>query len=168
MPNTPAQIGLGMSAFACSAEVPPAAVRQAQALFDATGASLELPSERFLDPATAISGSGPAYVFYFIEYFLKAAREMGFSERESELLVAQTVLGALSLWTSSGESPAMLRQKVTSKRGVTEAGVKVLDQKHFGDALVACTRSVRRKCVALAREGSPRQARNRRNFRRQK
>jgi pyrroline-5-carboxylate reductase len=149
MPNTPAQIGMGMSVFTASKDVPKKGREQVQELFEAAGLSLYVEDEKFLDAATAISGSGPAYVFYFIEHMLKAAKELGFSVDDSEMLVAQTLAGALGLWTASGESAEELRARVTSKGGTTEAAVQRFDAGSMGAILVEGIKRADERCREL-------------------
>lgn len=149
MPNTPAQIGTGMSVFCSDASVPAAAVERVVALLDAAGKTIRVQDESLLDAATAVSGSGPAYVFYFIEHYIRAARELGFSQEEARLLVGQTIAGALRLWIDGKESAEQLRAQVTSKGGTTEAGIAELERGRFGEVLREATKAARRRCKEL-------------------
>ena len=85
-----------------------------------------------IDAATAISGSGPAYLFYLGEQMVKAAMELGFSESEASQLVQQTIFGSAQLWLHSGESPGTLRQRVTSPGGTTAAAIEKFDDMNLG------------------------------------
>jgi pyrroline-5-carboxylate reductase len=124
MPNLPAQIGMGMTAFTSSDEVTRIELVTVQNLLNTTGKTIYVESEDAIDAATAISGSGPAYVFYFMRAMMESAKEMGFSESESELLVSQTFRGAVELHNKSSFSCNEWIQKVASKGGTTEAALK--------------------------------------------
>jgi pyrroline-5-carboxylate reductase len=141
MPNLPAQLGQGMTAFTSSEEVTRIELVTVQNLLNTTGKTLYVEKEEAIDAATAVSGSGPAYVFYFMESMMQAAREMGFSPSEAGLLVGQTFLGATELYLASGLSCQEWIQRVASKGGTTEAaiarfGEDLLD-KRIGDGLKA-------------------------------
>lgn len=123
MPNLPAQLGQGMTAFTSSEEVTRIELVTVQNLLNTTGKTLYVEREEAIDAATAISGSGPAYVFYFMESMMRAARNMGFSPSEAELLVGQTFLGATELYLASNLSCPEWIQRVASKGGTTEAAL---------------------------------------------
>ncbi len=152
MPNTPVQLGLGMSVYFAAPEVAKAGVKIVQEICEATGASFAVSDEKLIDAATAISASGPAYVYYFIEHFIKAAQGLGFSPDEAELLVGQTLTGSLGLWSASGESPQTLRERVTSKGGTTEAALTVFEARKIGDALVEGIERADARCRELQKE----------------
>lgn len=135
MPNTPALIGLGATALCAGAAATPADLDACLALFRAVGVAVTL-EERLLDAVTGLSGSGPAYVFLAIEGLLRAAREQGIPDAEGELLVKQMVLGAATLAMRGPQSPAELRRAVTSPKGTTEAGLRVLADRGFEQSLV--------------------------------
>jgi len=120
MPNTPALVRSGMSGLYALPEVSAAQRDQAQAILDAVGETLWLQDETMLDAVTAISGSGPAYVFYFIEALQQAARELGFNAEEARRLSLATFVGASQLAATSEEDVSVLRTRVTSKNGTTE------------------------------------------------
>ena len=124
MPNLPAQIGMGMTAFTSSDEVTRIELVTVQNLLNTTGKTIYVEKEEAIDAATAISGSGPAYVFYFMRAMMESAKEMGFSESEAELLVSQTFRGAVELHNKSNFSCNEWIQKVSSKGGTTEAALK--------------------------------------------
>jgi len=136
MPNTPALIGRGIAGLFARSEVTAAQREQVQALFEPTGQWLWVSREDDLDAVTALSGSGPAYVFYFIEALRRAALEMGFSTADAQKLVLGTFDGAVRLAQASDEDVAVLRQLVTSKGGTTEAAIRVLDDEGVSSALV--------------------------------
>ena len=119
MPNTPAQIGLGMTVWTCAAELSPAHRAQAQAVFASFGEELFVDDERYLDMATALSGTGPAYVFIFMEAMVDAGVHMGFSRRVAEQLVLQTVRGSVEYARQAGRHLATLRNQVTSPGGTS-------------------------------------------------
>jgi pyrroline-5-carboxylate reductase len=137
MPNTPAQVGMGMSVYFAAPEVTPRQARAVEALLGASGEVLAVANEDAIDAATAVSGSGPAYVFYVAEHWMLAAQRLGFSEPEARQLVQQTLLGATALWKQLGGSPAVLREQVTSKGGTTAAALEAFHGQALGEALEA-------------------------------
>ena len=124
MPNLPAQIGMGMTGFTSTEAVSKEELLWIHNLLNTTGKSLYFENESQLDAVTAISGSGPAYVYYFMEAMIEAARTMGFTQNQAELLVEQTFLGAVHLVKKSNYSCQEWIEKVASKGGTTEAAVK--------------------------------------------
>lgn len=131
MPNLPAQIGMGMTGFTASAEVSRAELLMVQNLLATTGKTIYFDDEEKLDAVTAISGSGPAYVFYFMQAMMDQALEMGFSPREAELLVEQTFLGAINLLGGSKLTCKEWIDRVASKGGTTEAALKEFASKEI-------------------------------------
>lgn len=127
MPNMPAQVGKGMSGVCKGKNASVKDIKTACKIFDAIGQTIVM-SENMMDALTAVSGSGPAYVFYFLECMVGAAQSLGFSKKESIELVRQTVSGSFHLLAELKESPVDLRKKVTSKGGTTEAAMKVFEQ----------------------------------------
>ena len=125
MPNTPAQVGRGVTGVSTGARASAADVALVRALFETVGAVVEVPESQ-LDALSTISGSGPAYVFLLIEEFVKTAIAKGFSAEQAKLLVEQTFLGASELLAATGEDPAELRRRVTSPKGTTEKAIEVL------------------------------------------
>ena len=120
MPNTPALIRSGMAGLYALPAVSTVQCGQAQDILEAVGETLWLQDEAMLDAVTAISGSGPAYVFYFIEALQQAARELGFNAEDARRLSLATFLGASNLAAGSTEDVSVLRARVTSKNGTTE------------------------------------------------
>ncbi len=120
MPNTPALIRSGMTGVYALPAVGAAQREQAQSILAAVGETLWLEDEAMMDAVTAISGSGPAYVFYFIEALQQAAQDLGFNAEDARRLSLATFLGASKLAASSAEDISMLRERVTSKNGTTE------------------------------------------------
>ena len=127
MPNLPAQIGMGMTGFTSTEAVSKEELLWVHNLLNTTGKSLYFENEEQLDAVTAISGSGPAYVYYFMEAMTEAAREMGFTQSQAELLVEQTFLGAVHLVKKSNYSCSEWIEKVASKGGTTEAAIRTFD-----------------------------------------
>jgi pyrroline-5-carboxylate reductase len=127
MPNLPAQIGVGMTVFTSSNEVTRIELVTVQNLISATGKAIYVEDENMIDAATAVSGSGPAYVFYFMDALIKSAQELGFNKAESELLSYQTFKGAIELFNTYDFSCEEWIKKVMSKGGTTEAAFQLLN-----------------------------------------
>jgi pyrroline-5-carboxylate reductase len=128
MPNTPAQIGQGITVWTATPEVPPQQRQQAEALLGALGEQIYVDDERYLDMATALSGTGPAYIFMFMEALIDAGVHMGFSRRDSEKLVLQTMRGSVEYAAASGLHPAELRNQVTSPGGTSAEAIYYLEK----------------------------------------
>jgi len=128
MPNLPAQIGMGMTAFTSTDEVTRIELVTVQNLINTTGKSIYVANEPLIDAATAISGSGPAYVWFFMNALIQAGRKLGFNESEAELLVSQTFQGAIDLFHQSDFSCDEWINKVASKGGTTEAALRSFAQ----------------------------------------
>jgi pyrroline-5-carboxylate reductase len=126
MPNTPAAIGKGMMVVFSQPSVPTATRAFVHDLLSASGAVSEIADEALMDAVTAVSGSGPAYVFHFIECLTAAAEQAGLPAQTAKMLAMQTVFGAASLAATSGEEPGELRRQVTSPNGTTAAALAVL------------------------------------------
>ena len=123
MPNTPALVGEGMSVYFASEVVNDEEREWIRKLFSSCGKCMEVESENAIDAATAVSGSGPAYLFYLAEQMIEAAKNLGFQAEQAETLVKQTLKGA-SLLLQEQESAAELRRRVTSPGGTTESALK--------------------------------------------
>jgi len=128
MPNTPAILGCGMSALYAAPAANASECNLAESILSAVGETLWLSDEDALDAVTAVSGSGPAYVYYFIEALEEAARHQGLDAAAARQLTLQTVLGAARVAAEGSEEPATLRARVTSKGGTTEAALQCLDE----------------------------------------
>lgn len=135
MPNTPARVGTGMSVWTCTGEVNEAQKQQTKTILAALGEELFVDNEDYLDMATALSGTGPAYVFLFMEAMIDAGVHMGFSRRVAEQLVYQTVEGSVDFARDSGRHPAELRNMVTSPGGTTADALYQLDKGGFRTVL---------------------------------
>ncbi|MBK7001700.1 MAG: pyrroline-5-carboxylate reductase [Rhodoferax sp.] len=131
MPNTPALIGKGISALFARAAVSEPQRRQIERIAASTGEYLWLSSESQLDAATAISGSGPAYMFYFMETMTAAGIEMGLTHEQAYKLTVATFIGAGELARTSSDPPEILRQRVTSKGGTTHAAITSMEDNHL-------------------------------------
>lgn len=128
MPNMSAQIGMGLVGWT-SVNLTSKDKQAVQTLLSPMGHEIYFADEGKLDAVTAISGSGPAYVFYFMEALFEAAHKLGFTDEEATSLTLGTFVGSSVMVNISGNSPAALRAKVTSKKGTTEAAIKVFDKK---------------------------------------
>lgn len=133
MPNTPALIGAGIAGLYAPAEVSEAEKRQAEAILGAVGTTVWIGDESLLDAVTAVSGSGPAYVFWFIEQLARAGESLGLPAEVSKKLALETVLGSAKLAVQSADSPAVLRERVTSKGGTTEAALKAFEEQKLAE-----------------------------------
>ena len=151
MPNTPALIGQGIAGLYARAAVDEAACAEVEALFAPTGTSLWVDHEDDLDAVTALSGSGPAYVFYFLEAMMQAAVEMGLSEAQGRALAQATFAGAAALAHQSPLSPEALREQVTSKGGTTFAAIASLDASGVKAAFVQALHAARDRAAELGR-----------------
>lgn len=127
MPNTPALVLKGMTGLFAEESVDSADRQSAESVMNVAGATLWVDTEDQMDAITAVSGSGPAYVFYFLEALERAAVELGFDERAARQLAGQTFIGAVQLATESDEAFATLRARVTSKGGTTERAISTLE-----------------------------------------
>ena len=146
MPNTPALIGAGVTGLFALPGVSEDEKRQAEQVMQAVGSTVWVDDESRMDAVTAISGSGPAYVFLFIEALQQAAGELGFTPQAARQLALDTVLGSARLAAQSADPASVLRERVTSKGGTTEAALRVMDERALKDivtaaAAAACARS---------------------------
>jgi pyrroline-5-carboxylate reductase len=135
MPNTPALLGMGMTAFAAATEVGLSDIRKVENLINSTGRAVFLEKEDLLDAVTALSGSGPAYYFYLVKQMIDAGISMGFDPAMSALLVKQTMLGSYHLMQTSDKSLDELIQAVASKGGTTEAALKTFMERGVGEGV---------------------------------
>lgn len=152
MPNTPAQIQAGVTGLYAMPSVTPAQISQADLILSAAGTTLWLDSEQKLDAVTAISGSGPAYVFYLIEALQQAAVELGLSNAEAKQLSLATFKGASLLADISETSIATLREQVTSKGGTTEQGLLSLQQSNVQQAIILAAQKAYERAKTLGIE----------------
>jgi pyrroline-5-carboxylate reductase len=149
MPNTPALIGQGIAGLFAREAVSAAERAQAEALLAPTGRLLWVAQEADLDAVTALSGSGPAYVFYLLEAMEAAAVQMGLPPEQGRALAQATVAGAAALAAQSSDAPAVLRAQVTSKGGTTHAAISSLEAAGVGPAIVAAIRAAQHRAGEL-------------------
>jgi len=152
MPNTPALIGRGIAGLYARDAVTAAERAEAEALFAPTGAVLWVALESDLDAVTALSGSGPAYVFYFVEAMMQAAAEMGLTPDQGRQLALATFDGAAALAAASSEPPEALRAQVTSKGGTTHAAISALEDSGVKAAFVKSLHAARLRARELGDE----------------
>jgi pyrroline-5-carboxylate reductase len=149
MPNTPSQIGQGMSVWMATSAVPEATLSTAKALLSVLGQEWYVADEHYLDMATALSGSGPAYVFAFIESLVEAGVYMGMGREMATALVIQTVQGSAQLAKETGESPALLRERVTSPGGTTAEALRALESRGFRSIILEAVVAAHQKAREL-------------------
>lgn len=149
MPNTPALIGQGITGLYAPPTLTSADVATATALMQSTGPVIRVETEAMIDAVTAVSGSGPAYVFHFIESMLAAAQSVGFSAGDARTLVLATMKGATALAEASDESPSVLRERVTSKGGTTAAALAVIGERGVQAAYVDAVGAARDRGAEL-------------------
>lgn len=147
MPNTPLMVGHGMAGISLGKGAHPGDEALTLKLFSAGGDAIMV-DEAQLDAITAVSGSGPAYVFYLAEAMERAAKELGLADKAPRL-VRQTILGAAHLLAASGEPPAELRRKVTSPGGTTEAATKHMDGNKTIDVIVNAMKAAEKRSKEL-------------------
>jgi pyrroline-5-carboxylate reductase len=152
MPNTPALIGQGIAGLYARDEVGPAERIAVEQVLTPTGQLLWVAHEEDLDAVTALSGSGPAYVFYVVEAMMQAATEMGLSEAQGRTLALATFAGATALAKQSDEAPALLRERVTSKGGTTHAAVSSLQADGVKASFVKAIRAAQQRARELGDE----------------
>jgi pyrroline-5-carboxylate reductase len=131
MPNTPAQINMGVTAYAHTEEINDKQLKEVETILSSTGKVVYLPNENLLDAVTAISGSGPAYYFYYVKHMIEAGIKLGMTEEMAATLVKQTMIGSYHLIMDSPKTLDELIASVKSKGGTTEAALD-----HFEDSLV--------------------------------
>ncbi|MES2101921.1 MAG: pyrroline-5-carboxylate reductase [Pseudomonadota bacterium] len=152
MPNTPALIGEGIAGLFARDAVTAADRVEVEAVLAPTGRTLWVAREEDLDAVTALSGSGPAYVFYFVEAMVQAAREMGLSEAQGKALALATFAGATSLAQASDEPPSVLRERVTSKGGTTYAALMSLEASGVKAAFITALKAAQQRARELGDE----------------
>lgn len=152
MPNTPGQIGEGITVWAASKEVSEEQRGLAQSILGALGAEVFVEDESYLDMATALSGSGPAYVFLFTEALIDAGVHMGFPRRIAEQLVLQTIKGSADFYEQAGRHPATLRNQVTSPGGTSAEALYYLEKAGFRTAISRAVWAAYQRSVELGKE----------------
>lgn len=149
MANTPAQVDEGMAAISAGRHATPEHLERTTAVLSATGRVLTLP-ESYLDAVTAISGSGPAYLFFVVEAMIEAGVHLGLPRDVATELVVQTMLGSAKLLRETGEHPTVLRERVTSPGGTTAAAVRQLEEHKVRAAFLVAMEAARDRSRALA------------------
>jgi pyrroline-5-carboxylate reductase len=152
MPNLPAQIGQGLTSFIATPKVTKEEAATVEDLLNTTGKSIQVTSERFIDASTGISGSGPAYVFYFMESMMEAATEMGFSKEDATLLVSQTFKGAVELFNQYDLTPKEWMGRVASKGGTTQAALDSMDSNHVNKLIQEAAFAAFNRAVELGKK----------------
>ena len=152
MPNTPALVGLGQTGLYARASVSEADRRWVEEVLAVTGQTLWVAQEPLLDAVTALSGSGPAYFFYFVEAMVRAGTAMGLTEAQAKQLAVGTMAGAAELARASTESPAVLRERVTSKGGTTHAALSHMAEMHVGAHFEEALEKARARAQAMGQE----------------
>jgi pyrroline-5-carboxylate reductase len=149
MPNTPALVDQGMAAISPGTHCDPAHLARARALLEATGKVVELP-EYHQDAVTAISGSGPAYIFYVVEAMIEAGVLLGLPRATSTELVVQTLYGAATMLKETGQHPTVLREQVSSPAGTTMAALRQLDDHKVRAAFLTAMEAARDRSRELS------------------
>ncbi len=152
MPNTPALVGLGATGLAAYPGTSEDDRRLAESIMGAVGIAVWVDDESKLDAVTALSGSGPAYVFRFVEAMIEGGVALGLSPEQSRRLALQTALGAAQLAATSDEPPSVLRERVTSKGGTTAAGLAVMAQQGLPATVAEAMAAACRRSEELGRE----------------
>ena len=152
MPNTPAQVGEGMSVWTATAEVTKQQKEQAGSILGAMGKEIYVDDEKYIDMATAVSGSGPAYFFLFVELLIDAAVHIGLPRDTAKELVLQTMLGSGLFLQRSDKEPAELRRMVTSPGGTTAEALLKLEEGGFSDLVMKAVSAAYNKAKKLGDE----------------
>jgi pyrroline-5-carboxylate reductase len=153
MPNTPALVDQGMAAISPGQHCTPEHLDEAEALLRSCGRVVQVP-EKYQDAVTAISGSGPAYIFYVVEAMIEAGVVLGLPRNTSTELVVQTLFGAATMLKETGEHPTVLRERVSSPGGTTVAALRQLDDHKVRAAFISAIEAAARRSHELA-AGNP-------------
>jgi pyrroline-5-carboxylate reductase len=149
MPNTPAQIGAGITVWTAADSVTKKQKAAAQTILSALGREIYVPDEAYIDMATAVSGSGPAYFFYMVEGLTEAAIDIGLPAEIAQELALETALGAALLAKQTGKPPQELRKIVTSPGGTTAAGIAKLEDGKFKELLAGAVAAAHKRAKEL-------------------
>ena len=150
MPNTPAQLGMGVTAFSGSSSVNIHQISIIDNLLSTTGRTIFLEDEHLLDAVTALSGSGPAYFFYFVKAMIEAGKQMGLEESTASLLVKQTMMGSFHLMNQSPKKLDELIAAVTSKGGTTEAALNRFRHHQIDIAVIDAIKTAQNRAIELS------------------
>ncbi len=151
MPNLASHVGAGMAGVCAGRHASEADLLRAQRIFDAGGKSVPIADEGLMDAVTAVSGTGPAYYYFFTEALIEAGRRIGLSPQYANLLARQTALGAARMMLETGEPPEVLRAKVTSPGGTTAAAISILRERGVFDHIVAAVEAAFQRSRELGR-----------------
>jgi pyrroline-5-carboxylate reductase len=149
MPNTPAQVGMGVTVWVATPAVTTVQRQQTHAILGALGEQVMVEEEHYLDMATGLSGSGPGYIFLIIESMIDAGVQIGFSRADALKIVLQTIEGSVALVRSTGLHPAELKNRVTSPAGTTAAGLFELEQSGVRAAIIRAVEAATRRSEEL-------------------
>ncbi len=152
MPNLPAKVGKGLTSYVASDNISRLELLTVESLLDTTGKSIRVDNENLIDASTGISGSGPAYVFYFMQSMMDAAQQMGFSRNESRILVSQTFTGASELFDQSDLSPNSWMKKVASKGGTTRAALDSMEDNNVNELIKEAAFSAFNRAIELGKD----------------
>jgi pyrroline-5-carboxylate reductase len=151
MPNTPAQLGFGISAFAIAPGAGQESISIIDTLLETTGKSIFMNDESLIDAVTAMSGSGPAYFYYFIKHMIEAGKQLGLEEHVSSLLAKQTMLGAFQMMVNSKDSLDHMISMVASKGGTTEAALNTFEQLGVGHGIQDAIKAAEKRAKELSK-----------------
>ncbi|HTA63294.1 MAG TPA: pyrroline-5-carboxylate reductase [Bacteroidia bacterium] len=154
MPNSPVEIGMGITAYSLSKSITIEQAHKVENLLTTTGRTLYMEDENLLDAVTALSGSGPAYFFYFVQQLIEAGKKMGMDEATSSLLVKQTMLGSFHLINNAGKPLDELIKAVTSKGGTTEAALSTFAKHNVSQHLQEGLLNAEERAKELAEQAS--------------
>ncbi|MBI4719306.1 MAG: pyrroline-5-carboxylate reductase [Planctomycetes bacterium] len=151
MPNLPVHVGAGMAGVCKGRNAQPVDLLRAQRIFEAGGRAIVIDDEGQMDAVTAVSGTGPAYFYFFVEALTAAGERAGLARQQSEILAKQTCLGAARMMLETGEPPSVLRQKVTSPGGTTQAALDSMARNNVFDHIVEAVLAAARRSQELGR-----------------
>lgn len=150
MPNTPARIGKGVSAYCLGSRTTPADRELIEAVFGCAGQTLQVTEDK-IDAVTAVSGSGPAYVYYFLDAMINAGVLLGLPRNDAQVLAVETVLGAAELVKTSGEHPQQLMNEVTSPGGTTAAALFELEKAAFAGTVMNAIQAAAKRSAEIGK-----------------
>jgi pyrroline-5-carboxylate reductase len=150
MPNSPVEIGMGITGFCAGSGADTDAILKAEKLLGTTGRTVYLYKEELLDAVTALSGSGPAYFFYFVKCMIEAGKQMGLEESMAAILVKQTMLGSFQLINNANKNLDQLIATVASKGGTTEAALETFRKNQFEETIIEALKNAEQRAKALS------------------
>lgn len=150
MPNTPAQLGFGITAFSGPSETTMEQISIVDTLLETTGKCIFMKDENLLDAVTALSGSGPAYFYYFVKHMIEAGKQMGIEEPVASMLVKQTMLGSFQILNNSKMSIDEMIKAVASKGGTTEAALNTFERTQVGANIMEALKSAEQRAKELS------------------